>query len=166
MKISSRSLGRASVLAGCLSTGLAWAYPPFDHNFDYFNQYWWGMPGAWQLPVWGPGTWNAMPMQTGFHINQGADLDRYYVNIQLAGSAPEQVLVSLDEGRWLTIRIQDRSSTHQEFTSPQGNGWTRTYSFGGGQQMMRITLPPDADFTAMARDNQPGLVRLVIPRRR
>ncbi|MEA3275241.1 MAG: Hsp20/alpha crystallin family protein [Pseudomonadota bacterium] len=99
-----------------------------------------------------------------FQISRETSEDAYILDIRLSGMKPEEVQVRT-EGRWILIS-QDRSEQQaQEDSFDDGRGFTRSYSFSSGTASRRLSVPRDADLSAMTREESDDSIRILIPRR-
>jgi len=129
------------VLALALAAGGALAQPPYGAGPEG-----WG-PGYRGGPM-GPARWMQLDVES--RSERGA----YVVAIRYAGIAPEELKV-VEEGRDLHVYVE--RSAQQE--GLQGR------SFASSRMSRRVSLPPDADFSKAQRQEGPGFVTLLIPRR-
>ena len=125
-----------------------------------------GYGPAWATPYTGAGGAPAAPTVRHVRVERGADRDNYYVNVYVTGMTPQEVTISVEGGRWLTIRAQDSRQYAYENIAPERNAYARSFSYSSGSAAQRFTLPRDANPTAMQRANGEGQVRIVIPRLR
>jgi hypothetical protein len=116
-------------------------------------------------PPWGhgPGTGAAF---AGLRIQRGADADNYYVTVRLSGIQPQAVAVTVQDGRWLVIRSEAQDEVSYQGGTPDLRGYAQGFSYNDSRQARRLRLPPDADASAMQREDQDGQIRITLPRRR
>lgn len=99
----------------------------------------------------------------GMQVSRRTTEDAYLLDIQLRGMRPDEVQVRA-QGRWITI---DRVSSAQEVREEQldqGRGYARSFSYSSGTASRRMTLPPDADTSAMQREDGESSIRIRFPR--
>lgn len=99
----------------------------------------------------------------GIRVSRQTTEDAYILDIQLRGIRPDEVQVRA-QGRWITI---DRVSSAQEVRQEQfdeGRGYARSFSYSSGTASRRMTLPPDADVSAMQREDGERSIRIRFPR--
>lgn len=127
------------VLLATLGTASAQSVAPYGG---------WGPDGG---PPGGPPGF-AAPMRLA--VDSRMERDVYLIAIRYAGVAPEEVKV-VQAGRQLTVSVE-RSGAMQ---GPMGHG-------AGQSRIARsVSLPQDADFTRAQRQEMPGLITYVVPRR-
>jgi len=162
----------AGSLWGAASIALPQIYPPYASG--------WGYPGPPSAPPTWPGPRDSAPgwgapgysfdrsparAPVVMHLSRSADVENYYVDIELSGIEPKDIEVRA-EGRWLVLG-SDRSTQQSDETSfDEGQGYTRSYRFSTGTVSRRLTLPRDADLSALRRDDGEGSIRITVPRRR
>jgi HSP20 family molecular chaperone IbpA len=99
----------------------------------------------------------------GIQVSRRTSEDAYVLDIQLRGMRPDEVQVRT-QGRWITI---DRVGSAQEVRQEQfddGRGYAHSYSYSSGTATRRMTLPPDADASAMQREDGESSIRIRFPR--
>lgn len=89
--------------------------------------------------------------------------DAYLLRIQPADGKSADIQVT-PSGRALTISRSSDSRTTEERSFDDGRGYVRSYSFSSGSVSRRIPMPPDADMTAMTREESNGEILIRIPR--
>ena len=111
-------------------------------------------PGGWgpDMGLSGAGPGFRAPVR--LNVDSRSERDVYLIAIQYSGVAPDEVKVA-QEGRDLRVSVE-RSSGGQ---GPMGRG------FAGGWISRSVSLPPDADFARAQRQDMPGLITYVVPRR-
>jgi HSP20 family molecular chaperone IbpA len=67
-------------------------------------------------------------------------------------------------GRAVTISRASDAQTTEERSFDDGRGYMKSFSFASGAVSRRIPLPPDADMSAMTREESDGVVLIRIPR--
>jgi HSP20 family molecular chaperone IbpA len=87
-------------------------------------------------------------------VDSRMERDVYLIAIRYAGVAPEDVKV-VQDGRQLTVSVERRGET-------QG---AMGRSVGQSRIARSVSLPPDADFARAQRQEVPGLITYVVPRR-
>lgn len=128
-------------LVVALGTGVATAQAPYG----------WGPgPGG---PGFGPGAVGPIPRVL-LDVQTQTERDVFLVGIRYAGVSPEELKIAPEDGD-LLIRVE--RSTQQQ--GPQGR------RFSAGWMSRRVNLPAGADVSQMTRQDGPGFVTLVIPRR-
>ncbi len=118
-------------------------------------------------PPWaGPG--GAIPQTRALRLERSADQDNYYLTLHLSGMKAQEVKVTLEGGgRWLSIDSDDSSESSHEQSSDQGGYYySRSFSYSSSRSNRRISLPRDADGSAMQRTDTEDRVEITIPRHR
>jgi hypothetical protein len=128
----------AFVLA--LTAGSALAQPPYAWGPG-------GGPGYLSGPM-GPSAWVRLDVET------QSERDVYIVAIRYLGITPEELKIAA-EGRDLQIYVERAAQQG----GPQGR------AFSSSRMSRRVSLPADADFAQMQRQEGPGFVTLWVPRR-
>ena len=113
----------------------------------------------WPYGGWGP---EMGPPQgvTGFQGPMRLDVDSqserefYFIAIRFAGVAPDEVKIA-QEGRELRVTVERAGGG----PGPMGRG------FMSGRMSRSVFLPADADFSRAQRQEMPGLITFVVPRR-
>jgi HSP20 family molecular chaperone IbpA len=95
-------------------------------------------------------------------IERDTDADAYVVRIHTREDVDPATVDVQQRGRQLQIRVSRSNQTN--YTDDQTAGY-RSYSFAySSHTSRRFTLPPDADLSAMQREDQDGSVTLTFPR--
>jgi hypothetical protein len=95
-----------------------------------------------------------------FNIVKSADQYAYYIQIRYKGIGPEGIAVMPVQGG--VVIKSTRQQRQQQITS---YGAVQYYSSGQAMQS-RVGIPPDGDLSRLGRNDKPGLIELVIPRKR
>ena len=140
------------------ATALSWS--PYGYGPEQ------GTAPLWPAPNQGSGGWQTPQPVQRIGIERTADQDNYYLIIRLSGMEPQAVAVNVEGDRWLAIRSQDSRGSSYENTSEDGSAYYRSFSYGSGSTSRRISLPRDADTTALQREDGEGQIRIAIPRKR
>jgi HSP20 family molecular chaperone IbpA len=118
----------------------------------------------WRIPYAGAEGMPPASTVRHFRVARSADRDNYYVTIYVTGMTPQEVVVSVEGGRWLTVRAEDSREYTYENIAPDRSAFARSFSYSSGSAARRFILPRDANPGAMQRQDDEGLVRVVIPR--
>lgn len=127
------------------------------------------LPGSatgWAPPGYGAPGYAPPSMPASIHIRRHLDQSNYYITVLLEGVAPQDILVSVEQGRWLMLRGDTGQSNDKQTRSEDGSRYSRSYSFSSSRLSRRIHLPRDADHAALKRENREGELEITIPRRR
>lgn len=134
------------------SAPAAHPYPPYGPPSGFSRGY--------------PGSGRPAPRPTsGLRIAREASEEAYTLTIHLNGMSTEEVEVRA-QGNWLVLSRNDSEQRVQQDSFDDGRGYTRSYSFSTGSASRRLSVPPDADLSAMSREDGENSVRIRIPRRR
>lgn len=100
---------------------------------------------------------NSYRVQKGMRFQRTRDEKGYALRIEIRGMMPEAIQTTL-QGRTLTV--QNRESHQVEQRSDRGG-----YQFSSTSSSMRrrFHLPPDADVSAMQRDEEEGAIVIRFP---
>lgn len=122
--------------------------------------------GPWSGPSWGyPGSrGRGSGSRAGFRISRGASDDAYTISIGLEGMAPEEVQVRA-EGQSLLISREHSARHVQKDSFDDGRGYMRSFSYSSGTSSRRLSVPRDADLSAMSREDRDDSIFIRIPRR-
>jgi HSP20 family molecular chaperone IbpA len=121
-------------------------------------------PGAQAWTPYGA----APPPYTGgaaLRIERQLDARGYHLTIHVTGLEPRDLSVTVEDGRWLAIRGTTREEQETRQTAPDGSRFGHSFEYRNVRVSRRIALPPDADTSALEREDQPGAVRITLPRR-
>lgn len=133
-------------LALALSAGVAMAQAPYGPG-----------PYGWGPDVGGPG-YPGGPRgpaaRVWLDVDTQSERGVFLVAIRYAGIAPDELKITPQDDE---LRIHVERSTQQQ--GPHGR------MFAGSHVSRRVNLPADADVSKMQRQDGPGFVTLVIPRR-
>jgi HSP20 family molecular chaperone IbpA len=100
----------------------------------------------------------------GFRISRDAFEDGYGLTIHAGGADPATIEVRA-EGQSLIISRERSEQRFQEDSYEEGHGFVRSFSYSSGSASLRLPVPPDADLSAMTREDGKEGVRITIPRR-
>ena len=95
-----------------------------------------------------------------FRILRSSDPYGYYLKIQYKGIGPKGIMVTPQRG---AVRIHTaRQAEKKEVTD---KGVIRFFS--SGQEINSVVgIPPDGDLSRLGRHDKPGVIEIVIPRKR
>ena len=99
----------------------------------------------------------------GLRMDRSATDDAYLLNIQLSGIKPAEVQVRA-QGPWVLISRTSSAQSNDEETMSDGRGYRRSFSYSSGSMSRRFALPPDADGSAMQRQDADDAIHISIPR--
>lgn len=97
-------------------------------------------------------------------ISRQVTPDSYLIDIGLGDVDPDRVEIQPSR-RGLRISYRTDARTSREDSSPDGAGYSRSYSISRGLSSRRLTLPRDADLAGMSREVAEGHILVRIPRR-
>ena len=95
-----------------------------------------------------------------FRILRSSDPFGYYIRIQYKGIAPEGIRITPQRG---SVRIH--TARQEQKREVSDNGSIRYFS--SGQEINSVVaIPPDGDLSRLGRNDKPGVIEVVIPRKR
>lgn len=103
----------------------------------------------------------SLPRRTQLSISRRATDRDYLIEVRLANVDPEQVQI-VPEGRGLRIAYRIQAQDYLEDGSDAG--YRHGYSFVRGSTSRHLSLPPDANLSAMSREVTTDRILLRIPR--
>lgn len=125
-------------------------------------------PAAADANISRAGTYPGYPPRhrrpTGLRVSQTMTDEAYVLEIPLDGQAPESIQIE-PRGHGLLIRRDSSTQRTEERTYNSGRGYSRRYSYSGGRQSRRLSVPGDANLAALSREDSAEQVRVLIPRR-
>lgn len=113
-----------------------------------------GGPFEWGPDMGMPGGPYGYRAPVRLDVESRSERDVYLIAIRFAGVAADEVKIN-QEGRELRVAVE-RSAGGQ---GPAGR------RFSSGFISRSVSLPPDADFSKAQRQEMPGLITYVVPRR-
>ena len=96
-------------------------------------------------------------------ISRQVTPDAYLLRITPGDGKTADVQVT-PRGRVLEISRATGSETTEERSFDDGRGYMKSFSYSSGSTSRRIPVPPDADLSAMTREESDGTVLIRIPR--
>lgn len=118
-------------------------------------------PGpSWAYPGSGVPSFGRPP---GFRISRATSNDAYSLTIHLHGMSPEEVQVRA-QGQSLVISRERTEQQIQKDSFDDGRGFMRSFSYSSGTSSRRLTVPRDADLSAMSREDGEESIHIRIPR--
>jgi len=134
--------------------------PMPDHPMMPFEAPPW-MPG----PGFGRSPFGPEPsMPAPLRIRRQVTPDAYLLRIAPGDGKTADIQVT-PRGRVLEISRTSGSETTEERSFDEGRGYLRSFSYSSGSTSRRIPVPPDADVSAMTREESDGTILIRIPRR-
>ncbi len=112
-------------------------------------------------PAAGLGVVDVSSQPYGAQIRRSQDEVNYYLDVAVTGLQPEQVKID-QRGRLLIVEIAGQRQ--QRMVSPDGSAQSIIRQSQSLRQPVR--MPDDGDAGRMQRQNLPGMVRVIIPKRK
>ena len=100
---------------------------------------------------------------SGLRMERSATDDAYLLNIQLSGIKPAEVEVRV-QGPWVLISRTSSAQSNDEETMSDGRGYRRSFSYSSGSMSRRFALPPNADGSALQRQDADDAIHISIPK--
>ena len=140
------------------------AYPPMEPGYPPY----YGQPGGYSGGPAAGDQGGAGPLTfafAGMEVTQDRSDEAYTLDIALNGVDPSLIRITpMPMGRGLMIVSEQSTQTSREETYNDGRGFSRSYSYSSGRNVKRLPVPPDAELSAMRREDADGRILVSIPR--
>ena len=103
---------------------------------------------------------NAWSTNMDYQVITRADNQAYYLDIAVSGIDPSSVMVT-PQGRSLVVTL---GGGQCRGCGPAVSSFGGQYQWFSSFSRQQVMLPADANLAAMRREQQPGLVRVIVPR--
>jgi HSP20 family molecular chaperone IbpA len=85
------------------------------------------------------------------------------LTVDLDGMGPEEVQIRT-QGQSIVISRAHSAQELQKDSFDDGRGFVRSFSYSSGTSSRRLSVPRDADLSAMSREDGEGRIQIRIPR--